>query len=81
MAMTEKITNAEAYNKYVKMYNCNVEVARQFMADECVQGMEAVEKQWVNRFLSLRTNWAKLDRGKSQRICSGSAFLVAWMSS
>ena len=59
MATTEKITNVEAYNKYVKKYKSNIQAARQFMADEGVRGMLAVEKQWTNRFLSLRTNRAK----------------------
>ena len=45
MATTEKITNVEAYNKYVKKYKSNIEAARQFMADEGVQGMETIEKQ------------------------------------
>ena len=67
MATTVKITNVEAYNRYVKKYNSNLEAARQFMADEGVQGTEAVEKQWENRFLSLRTNWMKMNRGKSLR--------------
>ena len=67
MATTEKITNVEAYNKYVKKYKSNIQAARQFMADEGVRGMVAVEKQWTNRFLSLRTNWAKMNRGKSRR--------------
>ena len=66
MATTEKITNVEAY-KYVKKYKSNIQAARQFMADEGVRGMVAVEKQWTNRFLSLRTNWAKMNRGKSRR--------------
>ena len=48
MTTTEKIMNVEAYNKYVKKYKSYIEAARQFMADEGVQGMEAVEKQWAN---------------------------------
>ena len=64
MSTTEKITNVEAYNKYVKKYKSNIQAARQFMADEGVRGMVAVEKQWTNHFLSLRTNWAKMNRGK-----------------
>ncbi|KAL5491452.1 hypothetical protein EMCRGX_G016739 [Ephydatia muelleri] len=47
------------------------------MADEGVRGMEAVEKQWTNRFLSLRTNWAKMNRGKSRR---SAASMVAFQS-
>ena len=70
MATTEKITNLEACNKYVKKYKSNIQAARQFMADEGVRGMEAVEKQWTNRFLSLQTNWAKMNREKSRRIAS-----------
>ena len=45
MATTEKITNVEAYNKYVKKNKSNIQAARQFMADEGVRGMVAVEKQ------------------------------------
>ena len=67
MATTAKITNVEAYNRYVKKYSSNLEAARQFMADEGVQGTEAVEKQLANRFLLLRTNWMKMNRGKSRR--------------
>ena len=77
MATTEKITNVEAYNKYVKKYKSNIQAARQFMADEGVRGMEAVEKQWTNRFLSLRTNWAKMNQGKSRR---SAASMVAFQS-
>ncbi|KAL5503064.1 hypothetical protein EMCRGX_G009955 [Ephydatia muelleri] len=77
MATTEKITNVEAYNKYVKKYKSNIQAARQFMADEGVRGMEAVEKQWTNRFLSLRTNWAKMNREKSRR---SAASMVAFQS-
>ena len=77
MATTEKITNVEAYNKYVKKYKSNIQAARQFMADEGVLGMIAVEKQWTNRFLSLRTNWAKMNRGKSRR---SAASMVAFQS-
>ena len=77
MATTEKITNLEAYNKYVKKYKSNIQAARQFMADEGVRGMEAVEKQWTNRFLSLQTNWAKMNREKSRR---SAASMVAFQS-
>ena len=77
MATTEKITNVEAYNKYVKKYKSNIQAARQFMADEGVRGMLAVEKQWTNRFLSLRTNRAKMNRGKSRR---SAASMVAFQS-
>ena len=76
MATTEKITNLEACNKYVKKYKSNIQAARQFMADEGVRGMETVEKQWTNRFLSLQTNWAKI-REKSRRIAS---IMVAFQS-
>ena len=37
MATTEKITNVEAYNKYVKKYKSNIQATRQFMADEGVR--------------------------------------------
>lgn len=47
MASTEKITNLEAFNKYVKTYKSNTEAARLFMTDESVQGMKAVKKQWA----------------------------------
>ena len=77
MATTEKITNVEAYNKYVRKYKSNIQAARQFMADKGVRGMVAVEKQWANRFLSLRTNWAKMNRGKSRR---SAASMVAFQS-
>ena len=39
--------------------------------------METVEKQWTNRFLSLQTNWAKMNREKSRRIASS---MVAFQS-
>ena len=66
MSTTEKITNLEAYNKYVKKYKSNIQAARQFMADEGVRGMVAVEKQWTNRFLSLRT--IKLGQDESRKV-------------
>ena len=74
---TTKIMNVEAYNKYVKKYKSNIEATRQFMADKGVQGMEAVEKQWTNCFLLLRTNWAKMNRGKSRR---SAASMIAFQS-
>ena len=50
MATTEKITNVEAYNKYVKKYKSNIQAARQFMADEGVRGMVAVESSGRTAF-------------------------------
>ena len=48
MASTEKITNLEAFNKYVKTYKSNTEAARQFMTDESVQGMKAIKSSGLS---------------------------------
>ena len=63
MATTEKITNVEAYNKYVKKYKSNIQAARQFMADEGVRGMVTVEKEEP---LSIVTN--KLGQDESWKV-------------
>lgn len=69
MAMTEKhkITNVEAHTRYVKKFKSNTEAARQFLVDEGRKKGKELEKKWAFRFLSLRSKWIKMNKGKSKR--------------
>ena len=54
----------------MKRYRSNIEATRQFVVAKGLQpkqGMKAVETKWAFCFLSLRTKWAKMNRGKSCR--------------
>ena len=67
--MTEKhkITNLEAHTRYVKKFKSNNEAARQFLDDEGFKKGKELEKKWAFRFLSLRSKWSKMNKGKSKR--------------
>eukprot|EP00731_Ephydatia_muelleri_P030882 Em0022g396a len=67
--MTEKhkIPNLEAHTRYVKMFKSNTEAARQFLVDEGLKKGKKLEKKWAFCFLSLRSKWIKMNKGKSKR--------------
>ena len=67
--MTEKhkIPNLEAHTRYVKMFKSNTEAAKQFLVDEGLKKGKKLEKKWAFCFLSLRSKWIKMNKGKSKR--------------
>ena len=63
------ISNQEAFERYVMKFKSNVEAARRFMNDEGIVDKPISLDQWVYRFRSLRSRWAKLSkRQKSESI-------------
>ena len=56
------ISNQEAFDRYVKKFKSNMEAARRFMNDEGIVDEPIGIDQWVYRFCSLRSRWAKLSK-------------------
>eukprot|EP00731_Ephydatia_muelleri_P028943 Em0020g587a len=67
MADDRRITNVEAFERYVAKFRSNTEAARRFLLDEGLDtGTDdlGVLNRWVYRIRSLRNKWARLSKGQ-----------------
>ena len=71
MADDRRITNVEAFEKYVAKFKSNTKAARQFLLDEGLDTgtdelgvLNTCTSRWVYRICSLRNKWARLSKGQ-----------------
>ena len=77
MADDRRITNIEAFERYVAKFKSNTEAARRFVLDEGLDnGTDelGVLNRWAYRIRSLKIKWARLSEGQKSD-CTKKAFL------
>ena len=74
MADDRRISNQEAFERYVMMFRSNMEAARRFMNDEGIMNEAVSFNRWVYHFRSRRSRWAKLNK-QQKSISTNKSFL------